>query len=129
MTASEARSRVSKGALHLDQVRPGWAWQIDPGTLNLGHGCFCILGQLYGGYIAGTLHIPNPQGWPFGFDVAGEDYDTSSELTACYRLLQDCWIEEIANRLLPSSVEGQPAAVNGIEVVNACGVTGTHGPS
>ena len=116
MTQSEARARVSKGALHLDQVRPGWAWQIDPGTLDLASQCFCVLGQLHGFYAKGLSQIPlnddgNRLGWAYGFDITAYDYLGITEAGAAYRMLQDCWIEEIANRLLPSSVEGQPAAV------------------
>ena len=112
MTASEARSRVSKGALHLDQVRPGWAWQIDPGTLDLGSECHCVLGQLYGLYTRGLVNLTRHQGAAYGFDATALDHDgTFIGRDTAYRQLQDAWIEVLADRLLPSSIEGQPAAV------------------
>jgi hypothetical protein len=38
---------VERGALFLDEVRPGWATRIDPDTLDLASSCDCVLGQLY----------------------------------------------------------------------------------
>lgn len=42
--------RVCNGAEWLDAVHPGWEHKIDLSTLDIGDGCFCICGQLMGGF-------------------------------------------------------------------------------
>jgi hypothetical protein len=111
MTQADARSRVMKGAVHLDQVRPGWAWEIDPGTLDLADECLCVFGQVFGHYWDGVKHLPTLAGWPLGFDVSSKDYNTRVDMDVAYRMLQDAWIEAICDRLLPIAAEGQPAQV------------------
>lgn len=49
-----AITRAAAGAARLDKRCPGWADEIDLDTLNLNHGCLCILGQLYGSYVSGA---------------------------------------------------------------------------
>lgn len=115
LTKAQARARVARGAAHLDKARPGWFNRIDVGTLTLHEACGCIVGQLcglqaYGGLAAGE---------PFNTGVAllfgrtsyaeamgvslgtYEDFDDDDRPGAGYRLLQDCWIREIAARRHP----------------------------
>lgn len=42
----EAAKRAALGAEYLDKKLPGWEWQINTRTLDLGDGCSCVLGQL-----------------------------------------------------------------------------------
>lgn len=104
MTAQQARERVQNGAALLDVRVPGWANLIDVGTLDLGESCACVLGQLEGTFWAGARRL-----WPLrfawirhraavahGFQVAD---GFMAEEERDYQLLQDAWVEEIANRL------------------------------
>lgn len=99
----EARARVHRGAAHLDQVRPVWWNEIDVGTLTIRDADDCVIGQLAHG-----------NGWT----------SVSDQLTDCdvatahgvytnqhedYPLLQDAWIEAIADRKL--AAVPQPVAV------------------
>lgn len=53
ITAQEAERCAAKGASFLDEARPGWADKVDLDRLDLGDCMSCVLGQLYGGYVAG----------------------------------------------------------------------------
>ena len=95
----------------LDREHPGWANKINTRALDLGDGCFCILGQLEGSFV-GALER---RGWPLfadsnacvlglyltpdealGFDIVGDDED--------YTELQDAWLEAIAERISAAPV-------------------------
>lgn len=100
LSIKEARARVARGAAHLDRVRPGWAQQIDVGTLTMHNSALCIVGQLTGGTYApySKLQIKPPEGTElYGFLAL--DLDGSNNTFAEYDLLQDVWIETIAARL------------------------------
>jgi hypothetical protein len=45
--------RVEKGAALLDRARPGWEREVSPQALLMCSGCDCVLGQLYGHFLAG----------------------------------------------------------------------------
>lgn len=53
LTLDAARARAARGAALLDDHDPGWTDRIDPGTLALGDGAACVLGQLWGEYRTG----------------------------------------------------------------------------
>ena len=55
----DLHARVERGATLLDERQPGWADQIDLGTLNMSSCWFCVLGQLYEDFGAGAA-------WLFG---------------------------------------------------------------
>lgn len=108
MTQDEARARVAKGAAHLDRVRPGWFNRIDTGTLALRDPCGCIIGQLGDGmYRRGFVELNITSVVPFGFDLPWGGPDNPSN----FQLLQDAWIEAIADRLLPTS-DGVPSQLS-----------------
>lgn len=46
----QIRPEVLKGAALLDEIRPGWEFEIDLGSFNLAEPCLCLLGQLYGDF-------------------------------------------------------------------------------
>lgn len=109
LTKEEARARVAKGAAHLDQVRPGWAQQIDVGRLTM-HACDrCIIGQLGQGKYkpCRDFGVPSDEGTePYGFYVSFNDGGGSiAGVLRAYRLLQDAWIEAICDRLQAVGVE------------------------
>lgn len=52
-----ARDEVAAGAKLLDEKRPGWYDDIDIEGLNLIHCGECILGQLFGWFDKGLLHM------------------------------------------------------------------------
>jgi len=52
------RPKVLRGAALLDEIRPGWEFEIDLGSLDLSRYNKCILGQLYdGSFNAGLLRL------------------------------------------------------------------------
>lgn len=54
--------RVQRGAMWLDQTRPGWWHQIDLVRLDLKSSCSCIVGQLSGDFCANvTNYVPEPR--------------------------------------------------------------------
>lgn len=124
LTQEEARTRVARGAAHLDQVRPGWHDRIDVGTLTLHDSCGCIVGQL----IPGTTYGPSftdgvcalglncsddggDDGWQRGVTLRMiEIMEDAFNDNVAYRPLQDAWIEAIADRRLKA------VAVNAVEI-------------
>ena len=58
--------RVNRGALVLDEEKPGWREKVVPDKLNMNNGSFCIIGQVYGEY---DEYI----GVPFGMDDTPQD--------------------------------------------------------
>jgi hypothetical protein len=124
LTQEEARERVAKGAAHLDQAQPGWATKIDHGRLRLASCRRCVLGQLYGFFYDSFLHF----GWrtPMAGERIGEShpayllgFSLPGPTTAAavmnesavidYGVLQDAWIEAIADRLVPTVEPAQAA--------------------
>lgn len=67
--------RVARGALLLDDQRPGWALIVDPGTIDILSASRCVVGQVYGDYVDGfltlaphmTLGGPLTEGFAYGF--------------------------------------------------------------
>lgn len=130
MTVQQACDRVTKGAAHLDQVKPGWAERIDVGTLTLHDPCGCIVGQLIRGTTHGesfscsliALQVLPPNFYTdddetythfvagYGFDLSLEEHMCMNlrEVRASYSVLQEAWIAAIADRLMPTSEEGTP---------------------
>lgn len=111
LTIDEARSRVAKGAAHLDQTRPNWFNEIDPGTLTLSNPCGCIVGQLmaettYGNFgrqarCLFPIDVADAASW--GIDITARDTDGAAPAIRTFALLQDAWIEAIADRRLRCS--------------------------
>ena len=113
LTIQEARERVSRGAAHLDRVRPGWHERIDVGTLTLHDPCGCIVGQLCG--TGGQFRVGLKQlamrsvaeARALGFDLNEPGYQDFLECGGTrqqwYQPLQDAWIEAIAARLHPAT--------------------------
>lgn len=85
MSATIYAERVARGAALLDEKVPGWDRRINLGSLDLGDGDCCIIGQLFPGdgkylsnYSAGidALGLFSEEGppWPVddhGFDAMG----------------------------------------------------------
>ena len=136
MTADEARIRVAKGATWLDRKRLGWAKQINTGQLNLEGSCLCILGQIFGCFYSVVpeevsvvpLVPPDERLSPSGAAALGFRHTGARGLglseeeqkaaRAEYHVLQDAWIEAIADRLHPVTEDPAPLA--------ACAEPGVH---
>lgn len=106
LTMDDARARVARGAALLDAQRPGWAQRIDHGRLDLGNECHCILGQLESSYSSAIARLGlraratgNDTTVAHGFDLCHIDGRHR------FALLQDAWIEAIADRLHPVAPE------------------------
>jgi hypothetical protein len=90
-------------------VKPGWARRIDTGTLTLHDPCGCIVGQLCGPVKRGlgfrtaakALGVGVSDVIAYGLDRDGGEMIYFKSLEA-YNVLQDAWIEAIADRLTVS---------------------------
>lgn len=99
LSIEEARARVARGAAHLDTIDPTWHERIDVGTLDLSKSCRCICGQLAEGERWDGSEIVRAF-----FRVKGTDDSYNVGILANgsteYSLLQDAWVEAIADRRL-----------------------------
>lgn len=86
----DAEAQVKRGAAKLDQVNPGWHWVISIDKLQMYMWDSCILGQLYGTFVAGetTLELVDKDAEYFGFFRENDDYEE----------LHDLWVAEIEGR-------------------------------
>lgn len=90
-----AVERVNKGALLLDEHKPGWVDDVIPDTLDMKQAGFCIIGQTYGNYWS---HV----GVPFGMnvyndahmDVGGraEEYGFMGDGKVTFAMLDLMWV-------------------------------------
>lgn len=108
MTQDEARARVARGAARLDEkLGHGWAREIDIGKLCIAD-TDCVLFQLGArrgvGYTKMATWIDGlGECADLGFFVPlNEDHSIENP---SWRLLQDEWIQQIADRVVP---KGQP---------------------
>jgi len=87
------KDMVAKGALLLDEKKPGWERLIYPDVLDMRNGCYCVLGQIYGDFLIGVsnLYLRYPGHWGFDLPLEGVDITTWEEL-------DDLWLDEIATR-------------------------------
>lgn len=91
---SASRARAREGAEYLDEHRPGWFNSVHEETLELASQCDCVLGQLYGNYIAGLncLSSSTDSVFPmrYGFTFVNDEAE--------FDVLEDQWLKEIAAR-------------------------------
>lgn len=125
MTLQEAQERVERGARLLDAEVPSWFTLIDTGTLDMTRDCLCVLGQLEGSFTAaserrwGPLNHREPataHGFAMEPCKAAVLYriDDCPHCGPAWRLLQDCWVAAIADRVVASqrndeAQDSQPA--------------------
>lgn len=88
--------RVQRGVdLLREQYGEDWVDHINPEKLNLMSSDYCVLGQLYNGYITGTRAL-DIDGHEIGCDTfaygGGEDAD---RIRVDYDELDDIWLEVI----------------------------------
>jgi hypothetical protein len=127
LTKEEAETRVARGAARLDQVRPNWFREIDPGTLRLADPCQCIVGQLLHGECTFGLFKreaqrvleldpvdDRAQPWSFGVDIHISDL---IGIFHGFTVLQAAWIAAIADRLIPHTPEPPQTADAGHEAL------------
>lgn len=61
--------RVAAGVKYLDEVKPGWVLQVDPESLDLTSGHYCVLAQVYGSYrkapAIATRSFTNSNRWAY----------------------------------------------------------------
>lgn len=122
MTSLEdLRENVARGATWLDSARPGWQWDIDPASLDLGDGQHCVLGQV-GQAIVAEHGATLPQGGCYyailhgghgteclatlrsavsdkSIDWAVVHGFSASGTHHLYRTLDDLWLAEIKDRV------------------------------
>ena len=102
-TEQEARARAKKGAEFMDQVKPGWAYEIKE-KLEMENCHRCILGQLFGEFSDGCEEVgfewEDDRIMDLGFDLYLDDMpDLVVMLEAgLYDLLTNAWMGEIKER-------------------------------
>jgi hypothetical protein len=99
--------RVRRGAKLLDRIRPGWWRAIAADRLAMESCHHCILGQLYGGFLAGWLdyirpfvcrrEIVPPSAYGFTLTVLEQ---APLHGPARFVALADAWRAEIAARAM-----------------------------
>lgn len=108
MTTDTYAARVARGAALLDEARPGWAREIAPDAIRMASCNGCILGQLYGEYVAGFRAVLAPQSnrrrfsaSAHGFTLPPDEQDASSvdEAMARFAALADAWRDAIRERV------------------------------
>jgi hypothetical protein len=70
------QDRARRGALLLDQVKPGWASKVEPEELEMGSCCQCLLGHVYGEWEWGVVNIG---GWQLAA-TEQSDFEPGDEL-------------------------------------------------
>jgi hypothetical protein len=66
--------RVAAGAALLDTKAPGWAGKVDVGELEIANPEWCVLGQVFGGYVEGKAELGILAGGEHGFaEISGVD--------------------------------------------------------
>lgn len=106
ISREEARTRVTRGAAHLDQVQPGWPARIDVDTFAMERCSRCALGQLYSDFWIGTQILYGRTYQDIRSDKSPEVREgfAVTEVNGCgadYRQLQSAWVDAIAARLHP----------------------------
>ncbi len=106
ITLDAARDRSQRGAALLDDADPGWADRVDPGSLRLGDGRACVLGQLHGEYRRGlgrarVLNLSSAPGRfvspvDLGFQAVGTLGEAAEALD--YAHLTRAWRDEVGRR-------------------------------
>ena len=86
VTAGQLAERVAAGAALLDERAPGWRAKIDTAVLDLDSDERCILGQVFGGYVAGLESLGGCRAVPHGFCVEyPPDCAVVKQLTQAWR--------------------------------------------
>lgn len=95
MRKATARDRAHRGAQFLDRERSDWYWHIDPIRLDLRSPTNCILGQVYGDFLAGSIVLVLYTG-----EAGGEDWLIDHGFQALFSQgkLVRAWREEINQR-------------------------------
>lgn len=91
---------ASRGAVFMDEKKPGWFHSIDKGKLNIATTDNCILGQLFGEYNDGCKKL-NIDGDESRKDRIGYGFNPSLFAYALFgiRRLNRAWRNEIDRRL------------------------------
>ena len=88
--------QAAKGAYLLDEICPNWHKQIDPSILDITYTHTCILGQIYGNYIKGSVALALDDDRVYGFhECSYEHYKTQLKHR---NQLEAAWINEITKR-------------------------------
>jgi hypothetical protein len=100
MSYETAQIVAARGAEFLDNEDPDWYKKVDRQTLRMSDCVQCVLGQLYGSYVAACRELDFVTGTAvsLGFDklIGGyEDY---------WDYLNAAWINEISDRLASEDV-------------------------
>lgn len=59
--AERAEQQVPIAARLLDELRPGWFREVNPGALCMDSLDRCVLGQLYGSFLGGAHEVVVPR--------------------------------------------------------------------
>lgn len=101
------KKAAKKGALFLDARYPGWAAHVDPQTLNMAVGYYCVLGQRFDAYFLGESAIKalEPKFNVFEHGFKAPTYVQrfcQAEYDAYYREMTEVWKPLIEERKVPA---------------------------
>lgn len=89
-TDAHAERSLRAAVALLNHVRPGWRAEVDPDRLRMDDPRACVLGQLFGRYLAGLVRLQDAARWELGTDLWLHDYAFSESFPA------DLWLAELA---------------------------------
>lgn len=92
--ATNMSAAVERGAVLLDEKRPGWEHELDLARLKLENCTDCVLGQLAGHYADGVIALDLERPWEYGFAVD----PINPPHRQAYADLTGLWIRKIAER-------------------------------
>lgn len=97
------KERVASGVEWLDENRPDWVDQINLDKFDIGDGCLCVLGQLYGDYWDSPLIKKEYEGDHFGGDIRAYELGFNIVGTSQMDELQQEWVAVISARKAAAS--------------------------
>lgn len=87
--------RVRNGVAFLDEHVPGWREKVDPAALDQESVCRCVLGQLFGTWGKGVLHLLALSAvYPVNAKALGFDRDLGESFS--YADLTAAWKRELS---------------------------------
>lgn len=82
---------VRRGIVLLNEKNPGWLDDIDIKDLDLASSCYCVLGQLYNGFIRGAYTLFNGEGNFVEYGRYGFEYNSNYDYLNNQKAELDEW--------------------------------------
>jgi hypothetical protein len=99
--------RVANGAKLLDECEPRWFTVVDLEMLSITSTGTCILGQVYGGFVAGCRELgiegDRAEEERLGFELTHEEYN-SEFCPGIEEQIEDAWCAHVEARRIAASM-------------------------